>query len=265
MMTSWLKKNHLTVKPTPAPPLLSLSEDRDLDTAVQRLIYIEEAIRKLIKEMKKYLKAITSLDTTDRNLSTNLTDCILAQNNDEFRKIIEEYHSVTTQAGKNIQEMETLCKETFIEPLRRLRGQFELVQSALMKREELVNVWKASHVRLKKLEEKKDRMASTIAKLEKEKRAEETAGKELKALHTQLLKELPLFLEKRLEYIKPSVHALIMIELEYYGQSTQLFAQLMPTNTLKSPTNVVLSDEEYEHELQNQLSKIKSLTIVKSH
>ncbi|KAK1118051.1 hypothetical protein K0M31_015498 [Melipona bicolor] len=33
-----LKKNHLTQRPTPAPPLLTHSEDRELDIAVQRLI-----------------------------------------------------------------------------------------------------------------------------------------------------------------------------------------------------------------------------------
>lgn len=34
-----LRKNHLIQRPTPAPPLLSHSEDRELDIAVQKLIW----------------------------------------------------------------------------------------------------------------------------------------------------------------------------------------------------------------------------------
>lgn len=58
---------------------------------------IESAVRKLTKEMKKYIAALINLDKADQRLSMNLTSCGLVQNNSEYRKIVEEYFSVATQ------------------------------------------------------------------------------------------------------------------------------------------------------------------------
>lgn len=60
---------------------------------------VESAIRKLTKEMKKYIGALTNLDRADQRLSTNLINCGLAQNNNECRRIVEEYYSVATQVS----------------------------------------------------------------------------------------------------------------------------------------------------------------------
>lgn len=51
----------------------------------------------MMKEMKKYLNSIQNLDFVDQNLTENLSSCSLVHTNDEFRKIVENYHSVTTQ------------------------------------------------------------------------------------------------------------------------------------------------------------------------
>lgn len=259
-----LKKNYLTQRPTAAPPLLSHTEDKELDLVVQRLIYVESAIRKLTKEMKKYIGALVNLDRADQRLSTNLSSSGLVQNNDDYRRIVEEYFSVAMQVGKNIQEMTSLCHKTFIEPLKKLRNQFAAIAAAIAKREELVATWKYSYNRVKKLQEKKDRTASHIAKLERERRTEETAAKDLKTIHAQLLTELPTFLEKRLEYINPSIYAMITIQLNYYGRATQLYTQLMPTqHSSEFLSSIIASEEEYQETINAQLNRLKALTIVK--
>ncbi|XP_015111527.1 uncharacterized protein LOC107037480 [Diachasma alloeum] len=259
------KKNYLTLRPTPAPPLITPNEDRDLDIAVQRLINVEGTIRKLTKEAKRYLEAIINLDRADQRLSSNLSTSGLAHLSDDFRRIVENYHSVTTQAGKTVHEFSLLTGKTFVEPLKKLRDEFALVEDALAKREELVGTWKCSYNRIKKLQEKKDRTASHIAKVERERRSEEVAAKELKLIHSRLLIELPWFLEKRLEYIKPSVHALILNQLDYYGNTTKLFTQLMPPvyNPSHSPSSPVMSDEEYHGKINEEMTRIRGLTIVK--
>ncbi|XP_076240082.1 bridging integrator 3 [Calliopsis andreniformis] len=259
-----LKKNHLTQRPTPASPLLSHTEDRELDVTIQRLIYVEDTIRKLTKEMKKYMEAVMNLDKADQRLTLNLTTCDLAHLSDDFRKIVEDYHSITTQIGKTVQEMTALCQKTFIEPLKKLRDEFVLIAAAIAKREELVTTWRYSYNRVKKLQEKKDRTANHIAKLERERRTEEAAAKDLKTVHAQLLAELPMFLDKRLEYIKPSIHALIMIQLDYYGSTTKLFTHLMPVpNISGSPSSAIVSEDEYQQTVAHQMNRIRALTIVK--
>ncbi|XP_012525809.1 bridging integrator 3 [Monomorium pharaonis] len=261
-----LKKNYLTQRPTSAPPLLSYAEDKELDTVVQKLIYVESAIRKLIKEMKKYIGALANLDRADQRLSTNLINCGLAQNNNECRRIVEEYYSVATQVGKSVQEVGSLCHKTFIEPLKKFRNEFMTISVAITKREELVTTWKTMYNRVKKLQEKKDRTASHIAKLERERRTEEAAAKELRTIHAQLLTELPTFLGRRLEYINPSIHAVIMIQLNYYGHATQLYTQLMPIQySSEFTSSTIVPEEEHQRIINTELNRLRALTIVKDH
>lgn len=159
-----------------------------------------------------------------------------------------------------------LCQKTFIEPLKKLREEFAYIAAGISKREELVASWKYSYNRVKKLQEKKDRMATHIAKLERERRAEETAGKELRIVHAKLLSELSTFLDKRLDYIKPSVHSLIMIHLDYYGNSTRLFTHLMPVqNSSDSPGSAMMPDDDYQQLVNDHMNQIRALTIVKNN
>ena len=75
-----------------------------------------------------------------------------------------------------------------------------------------------------------------------------------------------MFLDKRLEYIKPSIHALIMIQLDYYGSTTHLFTHLMPIpNASESPSSAMIPENEYQQAMANQINRIRGLTIVKDH
>lgn len=163
-----------------------------------------------------------------------------------------------------------LFKETFIEPLKKLREEFAIIAAELVKREELVTMWKESYFRLRKTQEKRDKTASYVARLEKDKDLEESAGKKLKAFHSELQMELKVFLVKRLDYIKPSVHALIMIQLDHYGSMTNAFKQpnSIFTNSNSSDsmsTTSKISDDDYQQSIIAQVNRIKALTIVKDH
>ncbi|XP_051174570.1 uncharacterized protein LOC127290181 [Leptopilina boulardi] len=264
-MTWRQKRNYLlsTQRPSSASPLISATDDADLDFSVQKLIYIEDIVRKMIKEMKNYLSAIENLDNADRHLTTNLSSYDLVHVSDDFRKIVQDYHSVTTDIGKSVQKMIPLCKETFIEPLKKLREEFSIIAGELAKREELVTNWKACYLRLKKTQEKKDKTASYIARLEKDKDLVEFAGKKLKSFHNELQMELKSFLNKRLNYIRPSIHALIMIQLDHYGSMTNAFKQ--PNSILTMTETKISNDDEFQQLITMQVNRIKALTIVKDH
>ena len=156
--------------------------------------------------------------------------------------------------------MSILCEKTFIEPLKKLREEFALIADELIKREQLVRSWKTCYQRLKKLEEKKDKTASHAVKLEKERELEASAAKKLKTYHSGLLAELQTFLNKRIDYIKPSVQALIMTQLDHYGKMNSNFTQLLPTNPV---TRGNISDEDFDKLISTEINKIKSLQIVK--
>lgn len=162
-----------------------------------------------------------------------------------------------------------MLQKTFIEPLKKMREEFVYISELLNKREELVQVWKSAYNTYKKIQEKKEKnwgiTGSQTVKLEKERKIAENTAQELKVHHAQLIKELPVFLEKRLEYLKPTVQALITVQLDYYGDSTKMFTQLMPIyNTAESPTSATISEEEYNQTINSYLNRIRSLTIIKN-
>lgn len=70
---------------------------------------VEEIIRRLMKKVKEYLDAVAKLDRTDQHLTSTLSTCNLVHTNDDFRRIVEEYHSVTTQVLINLTRIDFDC------------------------------------------------------------------------------------------------------------------------------------------------------------
>lgn len=60
---------------------------------------IEETTRRLQKDMKKYLENIASITKSEQKITTDLSGSALCHQNTELRKLIEDYHSVTSQVG----------------------------------------------------------------------------------------------------------------------------------------------------------------------
>jgi len=104
-------------------------------------------------------------------------------------------------------------------------------------------------------------------KLEREKRVLEATGKELATCHAFLLSELTQFLEKRIDYFRPTLQALVRSQLEYYGNTTRLFTHLVPanrTNVKDGSPSLCVSDSEFETSMNNKLDRIRALSIVKT-
>jgi hypothetical protein len=171
---------------------------------------------------------------------------------------------VLIKIGKTTQDTIESCYKTFIEPITALYDNFARIKVALNRREDFVSNWKAAYASLKKYQEKKEKTSDHCVKLEKQRKAEEIASKELKMCHTKLLNDMLMFLKERIDYLKPSVNAFITIQLLYYSQSTELFTKLMPvTKSLESPTNA-MSEQEHDTLITDHLNRIKNLMIIKS-
>lgn len=166
-----------------------------------------------------------------------------------------------------IQNAESLYQTTFIEPLKAFREFFAQAEESLKKREELVEKWKALHIQVQNLQGKKYKLASHTVKLELDSRSEEISAQELKAYHAELIQLLDSVIKNRLQGIRPCVHALIMNQLDYYGNITSsrhAFGQTTTHNEEKKPTASQL-ESEFKNNITTELNRIKGLTIVKDH
>ena len=167
--------------------------------------------------------------------------------------------------GKTVQNIKGLCLITFVEPLKKFRDEFIKIEMSLAKREELAANWRITYNRIQKLQEKKDRIASHIAKLETESRAAESQAKELKEFHCDLVVTLRALIDRRIRVIRPCVHALMMIQLDYYGNMTKMFTNLMDMQNLSdSPNSNLRSEKNCKDKITNEMTRIKELAIIKT-
>jgi len=256
----------LCTKPSPAPHVLTKVDERDLEIIFQRLQNVEETTRRLQKDMKKYLENMAMVTKLEQKITADLSGSALCHQNAELRKLIEEYHSVTSQLCNSVRDLSSVNQQTFLEPLKKYAGTFSSVDSAFQRREQIVQEWRNLAAKVRKLEER-ERTASNVVKLEREKRALEATGKELATCHAFLLSELTQFLEKRIDYFRPTLQALVRSQLEYYGNTTRLFTHLVPanrTNVKDGSPSLCVSDSEFETSMNNKLDRIRALSIVKT-
>lgn len=153
-----------------------------------------------------------------------------------------------------------------MEPLKKYAGTFSSVDSAFQRREHIVQEWRNLAAKVRKLEER-ERTASNVVKLGREMKALEVTGKELATYHASLLSELTQFLEKRIDYFRPTLQALVRSQLEYYGNTTRLFTHLVPANRASAKEGsplLCVSDSEFETSMNNKLDRIRALSIVKT-
>lgn len=254
----------MTTKPTPAPLVLSKTDERNLEITFQKLQNVEETTKRLQKDMKRYLEAIAAVAKSEQKITADLSVSALCHQNEELRKLIEDYHSVTSQLTEFGREIASVNQRTFQEPLKKFGSTFSNVESGFHHREQLLQEWRTLSAKVRKLEER-ERTASTVVKLDRDKKSMEAAAKELVTYHTFLLAELTQFLEKRCEYFRPSLQALVRSQLDYYGNNTRLFTHLVPANSTPegSPSSAA-SDAEFEASINGKLDRIRALSIVRT-
>ncbi|PNF34041.1 Bridging integrator 3-like protein, partial [Cryptotermes secundus] len=260
-----LRRNYLTTKPSPAPHVLKKTDERSLEIIFHRLQNVEELTRRLQKDMKKYLDSVASVTKSEQKITADLSGSALCHQNAELRKLVEDYHSVTSQLCNSARDLSSVNQRTFMEPLKKYGGTFSGVESAFQRREQLSQEWRNLAAKVRKLEER-ERTASNVVKLEREKRSLDVAGKELAACHAFLLSELTQFLEKRTDYFRPTLQALLRSQLDYYGSTTRLFTHLIPATSANegSPSSLSVSDSEFEASINSKLGCIRALSIVKT-
>lgn len=161
--------------------------------------------------------------------------------------------------------MKGLYATTFTDPLKKFRDEFFRVEANLAKREDLVANWRLAYNRVQKSQEKRDRIASHIAKLEIEIRAADAIGKELLEFHNDLIVTFRGMIERRITMIRPCVHALMMIQLDYYGNMTKMFTHLMSVQNISdSPNSNLRSEKICKDKITAEMSRIKDLDIIKT-
>ena len=122
---------------------------------------------------------------------------------------------------------------------------------------------------------KLEKTGDNIVKLESSKRALSSCLEDFNAQNRLLLLELPQFYEKRVDYFQPCLQALVQVinmslvvliilalnllfqaQVDYYGESTTLFTNLVPAK------EGAKTDKEYKEDVDKAIAEIRALSIV---
>ena len=193
-----------------------------------------------------------------------------------LRKVAEHYQSVTYQMGHNTDDLAQLSQKTVVDPLKKLNPEFGAIAAALKRRDTALSEALKAKAKWEKAEKLEKTGANTV-KADQAKKAWFAARDEYEAQNKLLLLELPLFYEKRVDYFQPCLQALVRSQVNFYGETNGLFTHLVSAATesshsqehdqeqsIDSPSAVtkVKSDQEFQEDLDKQLSALRSLSIV---
>jgi len=254
-----LKKPYLSQRPQLSQGLATHAEDRELELAFKNLKDLEDHCKKLYKEVRRHEECANGLHRLERKMSSDLTNspsCREYEETENLRKISEGYQSVVYQLGHATGDLTHLSQKTVVEPMKKLTAEFGSIAAALKKRDATLSECLKCQSKLEKLS--KDKTIANQVKIEQAKKSYLQSKEDFESQNRLLLLELPQFYEKRVDYFQPCLQALIRAQVDYYGESTRLFTHLVSTNK----DTKYQSNEEFQEELDKNISVIKSLSIV---
>eukprot|EP00092_Neocalanus_flemingeri_P004645 GFUD01005008.1.p1 GENE.GFUD01005008.1~~GFUD01005008.1.p1 ORF type:complete len:266 (-),score=90.11 GFUD01005008.1:134-931(-) len=255
-----LKKvsGQLSAKPLLSQGLVSHEDDRELEIAYVKLQDLEENTKKLYKEVKKYEECLTALQKQEEKVASDLSNSTVCQENEELRKLGEQYSSVVYQMGHATDDLVQLSQKTVVDPMKKLTNEFPQIQGAVKRRDLAMQEAQRCQLKYEKML-KLEKTGNNIVKTDQAKRSYLMAKDDFDKANRLLLLELPQFYDRRIDYFQPSLQALIRSQVDYFGESTRLFTHLVSACPDKSS---LVTDEEYNKDLEKKMSQIRSLSIV---
>ena len=271
------KKPFLSIKPALSQDLSTHMDDRELEMCFNNLQNLEDNCKKLYKEVKRYEECITNLHKLEQNMSSELSNSPLIHEHTNLRKVAEYYQSVTYQMGHNTDDLAQLSQKTVVDPLKKLSPEFGAIAAALKRRDTALNEAIKAKAKWEKAE-KQEKTGANVVRAELATKAWFAARDEYEAQNKLLLLELPQFYEKRIDYFQPCLQALVRSQVNFYGETNGLFTHLVSatsepetneneenpeqSNDSSNTTSKVKSDQEFQEDLDKQLSALRGLSIV---
>ncbi|XP_077992405.1 bridging integrator 3-like [Glandiceps talaboti] len=253
---SWNPFNRLISAPRKS--VIPRTEERDFEREVHKIEVLDEATKRLGKDMKKCNECMQTLSKAQSKITQDLAASPVCQSEDEL-KPLDELNSGVYKLENLTQELNANAYKTMIEPMKKFSTIFPNIYSSLKKREQLLQEYRKCQAKVEKYQDR-DKTGTNIVKLETSKKSLNTAKEEYESLHQPLSEELPKFFEDRIEYFQPCFEALIKSQIEYYTDSYKLFDEM--SGQLSDGQALTMTNDAYEDQLHMKLNEIRALSIV---
>ncbi len=236
-------------------------------SCVSLIFRLEETNRTVQKECKNLKECFATLARCEQKLTSDLLSWNQVYEEENFRAVAEEYHSVSKQMGDCAKQFSEIIQITVNDPLKKLAQEFGSAQGAIKKRDQMITDLLPVRKQLEKLKEK-ERTGTNIARTEQLKRTLSVMESDFKSTNKQLLNDMNTMLELRGDYIEPSLLALIRAETNYYGECTKLFNSLAlhsgtsPDRNSPKASKCEPASSELIAQFNQDMKAIRALSIV---
>jgi len=260
-------------------PVGSGSEEPDSDLAsqIQSFTDCEAVSKKVYKDAKVLMADNTNVAKAQQKIAQDMTGYAQSLSHPELVQTIDSLNNCVTQQAEYYTELSGNNRTTFVEPLRKFHSSFQMVQSAIKRRDQSSQDLQRYLVRREKYLEKG--MYQQSGKFDANERYLNLARADFQRRNDKITEELPKFYQARSEYFEPCYQAYVQSMVNFYGQSSQSYAEAMVGDIC---TNNVVDDTENNNvdaphkqcdstaarqqhktdEIARRLAEIKALSIV---
>ena len=198
---------------------------------------LEETNRIVQKECKNLKECFLNLARCEQKLTSDLSSCNQVHEEESFRLLAEQYHSVTKQMGDSTKQFADTVTITVNDPLKKLGNEFGSAQTSIKKRDQMIADILPLRKSIEKLKER-EKTGTNVARMEQMKRSLSTMESDFRIANKQLLMDKNAMLNLKTVYMEPSLYAFIRAETSYYRECTKLFNSLVDNGTVSRGGNI---------------------------
>lgn len=217
----------------------------------------EVLMKKLNKEAKKLCDEILSTNRFENKMTSDLSNCVSCQENENLRNIVQDWHTINRETFKNNEDFVYNIQKTLIEPLKQLQNCYGDIRAEVKKYEQIQQDCNKYCQKVQKYSEK-EKTSQNLVKLIEAKKNLSSAEEDLKTQLSILQREIPLFTELRVDFFQPCLASLIRSEALFWGDNVKAFANQSCTDESQTKFNLT----QYSKDQRDRLSQISSLSIV---
>uniref|UniRef100_A0A8C4QHY5 Bridging integrator 3 n=2 Tax=Eptatretus burgeri TaxID=7764 RepID=A0A8C4QHY5_EPTBU len=242
--------------PEPKRPVVSKAAERDFEREHDRLLELDEQMKKLYKKMKKCMEADSAMTKAALKITADLKTNQVCVQEESVLRSIEALDLALHRMDTFNQEKINQVQKTVIDPLKKFSNVFPNLSMAEKRREQALQEYKKLQARVEKYEER-ERTGPNIVKLHQAREELRPAREEFEQRNKALLEEMPLFYNSRSEYFQPSFEALVRTQVNFYTDVSKIFKEV--SEQLDEPD---LTDEQRKEKNESLLHELRSLSIV---
>jgi len=187
--------------------------DSEFSQEEQKYRTLEKSSSLLQKEAKTYLDSIRAMTAAQARLAETI-DSFYADNSDAAMAANSYRRAVGELESKTARELDAPFRATVLEPIGKMCSSWPEINKAIEKRNKKLLDYDAARTKARKLIEKPSDDASKLPIAE---RQAEEAREVFEVLNQQLLNDLPILLDLRVNFLDPSFESMVRLQ--------QIFAQ----------------------------------------